>query len=614
MINLERRPERLREHKLESFNIQVVSAIDGRDLTKQTMLSAPVRKNWRDPFKNRRLTKGEYACFQSHLKCWKLAAECSDPVLILEDDVIFTPLYDEDTLLQKFTSDIDIIFLGYNENNPSKVVYHGDGFVTPDFPYNAHAYLIHPNTAKKLIQLTEEQDFSIIPVDDWIAEKFKQKRLNVIACEDSMANQQFRSVHPSDIEPGFSDWFCNYNIHVLTCATDEEKAFRLFNSAEQYDIEIVNLGKGVDWKGTDMSGPGGGQKINLIREYIEKVPDTDIVFFVDGYDVFFADTLDSIMDRWSSFNTRALFGAEKVCWPDTSIQNLFPEQDTPYKYLNSGTFIAEVETLRQLICNPVADFEDDQLYIQKEYIKGELDIKIDYEQYIFQTYDEAVEFNKWGQVTNKETNCTGCLFHGNGGPEAKLKLDSLYNEAFLGKDWFIKPKIIKNLDKDMLEIAFLSEKGCREIIEIAENHGKWEPLPYDKFPAQEIRLSEIGILSTIERFWEENIVPIIEEYWSPIKMYGLRDAFVMKYTPDTQNKLALHHDASLVTGSIKLNDEYEGGSLVYPRQNTSNNETEVGRCILFPGQVTHGHQCEEITKGTKYSLTIWTCRFPGDSM
>ena len=44
----------------------------------------------------------------------------------------------------------------------------------------------------------------------------------------------------------------------------------------------------------------------------------------------------------------------------------------------------------------------------------------------------------------------------------------------------------------------------------------------------------------------------------------------------------------------------------------SNDNTKVGDCILFPGQVTHGHQCEEITAGTKYSLTIWTSRYEGD--
>ena len=45
------------------------------------------------------------------------------------------------------------------------------------------------------------------------------------------------------------------------------------------------------------------------------------------------------------------------------------------------------------------------------------------------------------------------------------------------------------------------------------------------------------------------------------------------------NKLALHHDASLVTGSIKLNEAYEGGSLNFPRQGVTNDNTPIGHCI-----------------------------------
>jgi procollagen-lysine,2-oxoglutarate 5-dioxygenase len=278
---------------------------------------------------------------------------------------------------------------------------------------------------------------------------------------------------------------------VLTCSTDDWKAYRLFDSAEKYGINITNLGKEVEWRGTDMSGPGGGQKLNLLREYIEKVPDTDVIFFVDGYDVFFADDLNSIIDRWLDFNRRALFGAEKYCWPDTSLANQFPPQETEYKYLNSGTFIAEVETLRQILSDPVADSSDDQLYVQQQYLRGELDIAIDAEQYIFQTYDESVSKNAWGQLVNKETNCTGCVFHGNGGPEAKKKLDSLYLQFLFDERSFIAPNIVKNLSNDMLEVSFLSDYGCKALIDIAENHGDWEPLPYDKFPAQEMRLSEL---------------------------------------------------------------------------------------------------------------------------
>ena len=614
LINLERRPERLALHDIEAQKMQVVKAVDGSSLTKEQMMNAPVRKNWRDPWQNRRFTKGEYGCFASHIECWKIVAEQNEPMLICEDDVVFTDKFDENSLQNKLNPNIDFILLGYNENEPQNVVYHGDGFVTPFFPYNTHAYILDPVAARKLLKLTKAKDFSMIPLDDWFSERLAAGELNIVACETSMAKQQPRDAYPSDVLAGTSGYFENYNIHVLTCSTDDSKAYRLFDSAARHGIAVTNLGKGVEWHGTDMSGPGGGQKLNLLRNYIKDIPDTDIVFFVDGYDVFFAEKLDTIMDRWFSFNRRALFGGEKYCWPDTSLADQFPTQQTEYKYLNSGTFIAEVETLRQILSDPVADSSDDQLYVQQQYLKGELDIAIDYEQYIFQVYDESVTKNRWGQLVNQETNCTGCLFHGNGGPDAKKKLDALYLQFLFDERSFIAPKIVKNLSNDMLEVSFLSEYGCKALIDIAENHGDWEPLPYDKFPAQEIRLSELGVLPQLEQFWETHIDPIVEKYWHPLQMYGIRDAFVMKYTPETQNKLALHHDASLVTGSIKLNDDYEGGVLVFPRHHTSNDETEVGRCILFPGQVTHGHQCDEITEGTKYSLTIWTSRYEGDKL
>ena len=120
--------------------------------------------------------------------------------------------------------------------------------------------------------------------------------------------------------------------------------------------------------------------------------------------------------------------------------------------------------------------------------------------------------------------------------------------------------------------------------------------------------------SELETKWNNFIVPIVEKYWKPMEMYGLRDAFVMRYNLETQKDLPLHTDASLVTGSVKLNDDYEGADLFYPRQNISNKDIPVGKMILFPGAVTHGHECLPLTKGTKYSFTIWSNRFPGDSI
>jgi predicted 2-oxoglutarate/Fe(II)-dependent dioxygenase YbiX len=93
---------------------------------------------------------------------------------------------------------------------------------------------------------------------------------------------------------------------------------------------------------------------------------------------------------------------------------------------------------------------------------------------------------------------------------------------------------------------------------------------------------------------------------------GLRDAFTMRYSMETQKSLGLHTDASLITGSVKLNDNYEGATLYFPRQDFTNLDVPVGSCILFPSEVTHGHYVDELKSGVKYSLTMWTSRYVGD--
>ena len=134
----------------------------------------------------------------------------------------------------------------------------------------------------------------------------------------------------------------------------------------------------------------------------------------------------------------------------------------------------------------------------------------------------------------------------------------------------------------------------------------------DKVPSQDLRLRELGLWKSLEEHWMKTVYDIVWNYWNPCHLYGLRDAFIIKYEMDKQRSLRLHNDASLVTGSVKLNDDYEGGLLEFPRYNFTNADVPVGKCLLFPGQVTHGHQSTELQRGTKYSLTIWSSRYESD--
>lgn len=610
MINLERRRDRKEEAlNMGLTNLEFITAIDGSILTDKEISEANTLKNWRCPWTNRRITKGEYACFMSHKTVWEIVADGNEGVLVLEDDCYFLDSYDESVFTN---TQADVVYLGYNENNPKGVRPYNDDLLIPSDPYNLHAYYITPNTAKVLLRHTQSDDFGIIPVDDWFGELLKANKITSLACVNTMARQQPRSDLGTDIEPTASNYLIDYDVHVLTCGTDRSKCTKLYDSASQFNIYPTNIGAGVEWHGTDMSSYGGGHKLVLLREHLKNLPERDLVLFTDAYDVFYTDSIEYIVGRYNDMKARVVFGAEKVCWPDVSLADQFPKAPTAYKYLNSGTIIGEVGELLNILEGDLEPYEDDQLFCQRKYLTGQYDIALDYEQYIFQTHSEAVYKTAGNQLVNTDTQCTGCIYHGNGGDEAKAKYDSLYWEFFPYLYDFMPTGTPVDLTGEMYQVDFLSRDFCEKIIKIADEHGGWEPLPDDLFPAQEIRLSELGLLEEFREHWDTLVAPMYENIWKPMKHYGVRDAFVMKYSVDTQKELNLHTDASLVTGSIKLNDDYEGAELVFPRQGVSNLKTPVGACILFPAMVTHGHECLELTKGTKYSLTIWTSRYQGD--
>jgi hypothetical protein len=61
---------------------------------------------------------------------------------------------------------------------------------------------------------------------------------------------------------------------------------------------------------------------------------------------------------------------------------------------------------------------------------------------------------------------------------------------------------------------------------------------------------------------------------------------------------------------LKLNDDFVGGRLEFPRQELDNGDLGVGELLLWPSLVTHPHRAAPVTSGVKYGLTIW-CAIPG---
>lgn len=555
VINLARRSDRLafftktNEPYLNSW--EIVQAIDGKELTieKVQELGFDTNNDWRDPIRKTKLSRGEVGCFMSHYAAWAKCIELDEPVIILEDDAVFTDKFYElevENLMQKF----DLLYLARKEMEPDKVRKLDEKLEVPYYPYWCLAYAVTPLAAKKLVNGNGRT--SIIPADEYVP-RMLQSIGSVAAYSDNVVTTRPKAEGLTDIDPTTEDdYFIDFAVHVVTVGTDLVKCEKLMRSAEFFGVKITNLGEGVDWKGTDMTGPGGGHKVNLLTKYIRGLDDHDVILFLDGYDTFFAGDLDTITRRYFGFGNRVLFAAEKDLWPDVTLTH--PLSHTPFRYLNSGLFMGEVGTLKAMLNDGLLDDGDDQLYYQRAYLSGRYDIELDRECYVFQCHSDSI-VNRDGLLYNEETGCCPRLYHGNGDEKAKDQLGKLYNTFSFAPTAYLRVQDVQILDRDMLLVDFMTSTMCEEMIRIAEEHGGWNPMPGDKFPAREIRVKELGLWAAMEEHWQRVLYPVIEKHWYPMEMYGLRDAFAMRYSLDTQTSLKLHTDASLVTGSVKLNDD-----------------------------------------------------------
>lgn len=210
-------------------------------------------------------------------------------------------------------------------------------------------------------------------------------------------------------------------LHITTFATDENK-LKYLNYPS-----IINLGKNKKWNNYI-------DKLIAVQNYIQNLPDSDILLFTDSYDVVFLENSDDtikniITSKFFSYNTEILFSAETSCFPWNHVQDLYPHSKTKYRFLNSGGYIGFVYALKKLL--QLSSFYDspcDQGYFTYCYINmihsshifdntKLVKIMLDTECKLFQTayaipWEEF--YIKSGKLYNTYTNSTPSLIHYNG--------------------------------------------------------------------------------------------------------------------------------------------------------------------------------------------------------
>jgi hypothetical protein len=106
-----------------------------------------------------------------------------------------------------------------------------------------------------------------------------------------------------------------------------------------------------------------------------------------------------------------------------------------------------------------------------------------------------------------------------------------------------------------------------------------------------------------EEMKELSQIPILDgEEWSRLKS----ENFIAKYDITNQGSLDIHHDASLITLNVRLNDDFKGGGTYLPRYKTTLQPKKIGNAMAHPGGITHKHGGRPVEEGTRYILVTFT--------
>lgn len=172
---------------------------------------------------------------------------------------------------------------------------------------------------------------------------------------------------------------------------------------------------------------------------------------------------------------------------------------------------------------------------------------------------------------------------------------------------------IDEVAPDIVQLPFWTPAFCTAVIRAAELVG-FEPDPDDPVPGHEVSLATISpmLFGALQDDIGLRLWPQLLTMWPLIEYRGLRDAFVIRYRAGEQESLRLHQDIGQISATVRLNDDYEGAALAFPRQGFENTAQPIGSLLAWPSLVTHPHEATQLVTGTKYALTIW-CELPGDT-
>jgi hypothetical protein len=244
------------------------------------------------------------------------------------------------------------------------------------------------------------------------------------------------------------------NLHIVTVATESKYYFPyLVESCKRNGKTLEVLGYGEEWKGYNF------KYIKMI-DYLKSLLKTDIVCFVDGYDVICTRNLKELVPTF--LNIKQKTGCKVVVGFD-NVDNYILKQIDTFMFgtcnnilLNSGTYIGYAGDLLNMLMSIYkisSDYNsDDQKLLTMYCNSNPKDVFIDVTNELFLTLIRRGEMSDYISIKNKKVfynNRQPFFLHAAGGCSY---LDNTIVE--LGYNYNYKDNIKEQLTKDYYKKFF----------------------------------------------------------------------------------------------------------------------------------------------------------------
>ena len=164
--------------------------------------------------------------------------------------------------------------------------------------------------------------------------------------------------------------------------------------------------------------------------------------------------------------------------------------------------------------------------------------------------------------------------------------------------------ITDEVASNILEFPLFTKKFCDELVQLAERDGNWTTDRHEYYPTTDMLVDNLKMQKIYNDVINQFVVPLGVWFW---KLEGRQwednntdETFIIKYVPEEQAHLSLHHDFSKLTCVAKLNDDFSGGGTYFPMYKKLVQPKRVGNAVLHPGQITHRHGARPVTGGVRY--------------